>query len=76
MGRDVLWRHPSVLQYGDRGKDRNYDDGDSKNFRHNNSLPTGFWIRPYRLPHPALRRLTEYGSRIVIEQPECQLNSS
>ena len=34
MGRDVLWRHLSVAQDGNRGKNRDYDDGDCKEFRH------------------------------------------
>src|SRR4029077_4195676 len=34
MGRDVLWRHPSVPDNGDRRGNRNHDDGHCKQFRH------------------------------------------
>src|SRR5260370_30291218 len=48
MGRDVLWRHPGVPQDGNRGKDRNYEYGDRKEFRHDAS-PSGRMSNPASL---------------------------
>src|ERR1700690_4599541 len=39
MCRNVLGRDPGMPQDGNRGKNRNYDDGDRKEFCHDASLP-------------------------------------
>src|SRR5664279_526075 len=44
MSRNVLRRHPGVSQDGNRGKDRDYDDGDRKEFCHDAS-PSGCRLR-------------------------------
>jgi len=53
VGRDVLWRLPGVSQDGNRGKDRDYDDGDRKEFRHD------------ALATPVSARLHELVSRLI-----------
>src|SRR5450631_962473 len=44
MSRYVLWRRPSVAQDGYCGKDRDYDDGDRKEFCHD-APPSGCCLR-------------------------------
>src|SRR5208337_3026730 len=56
MSRDVLWCHPSVSQDGNRGKDRDYDDSDRKEFCHDALALTGFSPSSVVMNRPPPRR--------------------